>query len=108
MRDKNENNKSSEKSLDTAYATLKHQNQVGPDQPPGGYRSPQSEFGIPSECITHLGIVGEKLGGKIREGKDINVAKLLIHKYETEKHNNKTNNMFKCEDPRLQHQLNIV
>jgi hypothetical protein len=61
MSDKSENNKPSENSLDAANAALKQHTQTGLERSPGGYRLPQSEFGIPSECITHLDIVGEKI-----------------------------------------------
>ena len=49
----------------------------------GGYRFPRSEFGIPSECIPHIDVVPDNIKKRIWEGKDINLATLLIPKNDT-------------------------
>lgn len=51
----------------------------------GGYRFPISEFGVPSECVPHLDIVQDNIKKKIWEGKDVNLASLLIPKFDNEK-----------------------
>ena len=46
----------------------------------GWYRFPISQYGVPSECLPHIDIIPEKLKKKIWEGKDVNLAFLLIPK----------------------------
>ena len=78
----------------------------------GGYRFPVSEFGVPSECIPHIDIVSDSLKKKIWEGKDVNLAALLIPKHESDKAANQdkgaiTVNLSNLEDSRLHRKLTI-
>ena len=112
----NENSKGN--SLSSAYAALRKES-VGQatassattPNATGGYRFPISEFGVPLECIPHVDIVSDVLKKKIWEGKDINLAALLIPKFDDKNHNEPspaglTVNLNQ-EDSRLAKSLNI-
>ncbi|PJE77645.1 hypothetical protein CI610_03429 [invertebrate metagenome] len=80
--------------------------------PTGGYRLPISEFGVTSEDISHIDIISEKLKKKIWEGDDINLAHLLMPKYETRGTEDRDGstiniNINEVEDPRLTKSLTI-
>ena len=76
----------------------------------GGYRFPISQYGVPSECLPHIDIIPEKLKKKIWEGKDVNLASLLIPKVDKQ-HRDDDNqiivNINTQEDPRLSKSLSI-
>ncbi|CAG2243573.1 unnamed protein product [Mytilus edulis] len=89
--------------LSTAYAAMRN-NDLGPRPSTssgagstcsqtfplnGGYRFPISEFGVPSECIPHVDIVSDVIKKRIWEGKDVNLAALLIPKHEAARSQNK-------------------
>ena len=68
------------------------------------YRLPISEFRVPLESITHIDFVPENIKKRIWEGKDINLASLLIPKTEKVKDDNEhciTVQFLNEEDPRL-------
>ena len=75
------------------------------------YRLPIYEFGVPLESITHIDVVPENIKKKIWEGKDINLASLLIPKTEQAKDDNEhgiTVHFHNEEDPRLLKKLSIT
>ncbi|CAC5393080.1 unnamed protein product [Mytilus coruscus] len=107
--------------LSTAYAAMRS-NDPGPSTSSGaggsqtfplngGYRFPISEFGVPSECIPHVDIVSEVIKKRIWEGKDVNLAALLIPKHEADKNivqqGSITVNLSNHEDTRLLKSLTI-
>lgn len=95
--------------LDTAMAAIRQQaSPTSSTCTAGGYTLPRTEFGVPSESLLHLDIVSEKLRKKIWEGKDVNMAELLIPKFESDKPNNITINLIKQEDQRLHRRLSIA
>ncbi|CAC5367446.1 unnamed protein product [Mytilus coruscus] len=70
------------------------------------------EFGVPSECIPHVDIVSDVIKKRIWEGKDINLAALLIPKDEADKNivqeqGSITVNLSNHEDIRLHKSLTI-
>ncbi|CAC5394978.1 unnamed protein product [Mytilus coruscus] len=78
----------------------------------GGYRFPISEFGVPSICILHVDIVSDVIKKRIWEGKDVNLAALLISKHEADKNivqeqGSITVNLSNHEDTRLLKSLTI-
>lgn len=94
--------------LDTAYASLRRQDTTNS----GGCPANLSE-GIASGSIPHIDVVSDQNRKKILEGKYVNLASLLIPKYETERpddlHRNLSINLYKeSEDPRLNKTLSIA
>lgn len=78
----------------------------------GGYRLPTTEFGVPLEALPHIDIVPEKMKKKIWEGHDINLAQLLMPKYETSRETDDRDSSIhvsvnEIEDPRLSKTLTI-
>ena len=79
----------------------------------GGYRLRTTEFGVPLENLPHIDVVPERLKKNIWEGKDINLATLLIPKVEKKSNEDMESNGHNItinlnnEDPRLLKSLTL-
>lgn len=68
----------------------------------------RTRFGVPSEALPLIDVVSESLKKKIWDGKDVNLASLLIPKFEASKESLSILDAFQPEDPRLHKSLNIA